>query len=105
MISFFDALTRDHADVVVGRREARNDPSGSALMSGLYWKAYRKLVIPDIPPGGVDVFAVRREVVDQLVSMTESHSSLIGLLYWVGFRRLEIPYERLERPAGRSSWT
>src|SRR6478609_2419560 len=45
MIAFFDALYRDVADVVVGRRESRNDPAASARLSALYWRVYRTFVI------------------------------------------------------------
>jgi glycosyltransferase involved in cell wall biosynthesis len=105
MIGFFDALYRDVADVVVGRRNSRKDPAASARLSALYWRVYRAFVVKDLPVGGVDVFAVKRDVVEQLVRMQESHSSLVGLLYWVGFKRLEMPYDRLERPEGKSAWT
>jgi glycosyltransferase involved in cell wall biosynthesis len=105
MIEFFRALYEDRADVAVGRRESRDDPAVSSALSRLYWSAYRRHIIRDLPPGGVDVFAVNRHVVDQLMRLNESHSSLVGLLYWVGFRRVEIPYSRLERAEGKSGWT
>ena len=66
---------------------------------------YRRLVQPEIPPGGVDVFACTREVALQLSELRESHTSLVGLLYWVGFRRVEVPYVRQPRPAGKSAWS
>ena len=37
--------------------------------------------------------------------MDESHTSLVGLIYWVGFRRVEVPYDRLPRPEGKSAWS
>lgn len=101
---FFAAL-RDGAQVVVGRRIARGDPALSATLARAYWSLYRRWVMPEIPPGGVDVFAVDRQVRGELLRLDESHSSLLGLLFWVGFRRAEVPYTRLARTEGTSSWT
>jgi glycosyltransferase involved in cell wall biosynthesis len=103
--SFFEALSAGEHDVAVGVRTARDDPAGGAAASRLFWWTYRKLVQRDIPPGGVDVFAVTRGVAQQLAGLDESHTSLVGLLYWLGFRRVEIPYVRQPRPVGRSAWT
>lgn len=102
---FFAALEQGPHDVAVGVREGRSDPASSAAASRLFWWLYRKLVQPEIPPGGVDVFACTRDVAAQLVALGESHTSLVGLLYWLGFRRVEVPYVRQPRPAGKSAWS
>lgn len=54
---FYDVLARDEADVIIGTRVARADPFLSRVASGVFWWLYRRLVLPQIPPGGVDVFA------------------------------------------------
>ena len=102
---FFAALRAGDGDVAVGVRSARNDPASGALASRLFWWLYRRLVQPEIPPGGVDVFACTGDVAGQLALLDESHTSLVGLLYWLGFRRVEVPYVRLARPAGKSAWS
>ena len=71
----------------------------------MFWWTYRKLVQPEIPPGGVDVFACTRDVAGKLAQFDESHTSLVGLVYWLGFRRVEVPYARQPRPVGKSAWT
>lgn len=105
VIDFFRALSKDEADVAVGRRDGRNDPAVSSWSSALFWRLYRRWVFPDMPVGGVDIFACNRPVMEEILSLDESHSSLVGLLYWVGFRRIEIPYARQEREHGKSGWT
>jgi len=106
MEQFFSALESGQVDVVVGRRESRDDPAVSSLMSRVFWGSYRRVVNRDIPPGGVDVFGCTAEVAKQLLELNEGHSSLVGLLYWVGFRRLEIPYARVARSDGhKSGWS
>ena len=101
---FFRGLaTRDY-DIAVGVREGRDDPAGDMLMARIFWWLFRRLVQPEIPPGGVDVFACTRQVAGDLVRMEESHTSLIGLIYWLGYRRLEVPYIRQPRLVGSSGW-
>lgn len=102
---FFDALRADQADVAIGVREGRSDPMVSSLASRTFWWLYRKLVLPEIPPGGVDMFGCNAQVRDQLLALDERNSSLVGQLFWVGFRRVAIPYVRQERQHGKSAWT
>jgi polyisoprenyl-phosphate glycosyltransferase len=102
---FFSALADGEHDVAVGVRASRDDPVGGAAASRLFWWMYRKLVQPEIPPGGVDVFACSRDVAGRLAGLEESHTSLVGLLYWLGFRRVEVPYVRRARPVGKSAWS
>jgi glycosyltransferase involved in cell wall biosynthesis len=105
MTGFFMQLECGDYDVAVGRRASRSDPTGSALMSKVFWGLYRRIINPDIPPGGVDVFACTRVVAHRLVLLDESHTSLVALLYWLGFRRVEVPYDRVARAYGKSGWT
>ena len=58
-----------------------------------------------MPAGGVDVFGCTRQVRDRLLSLRESHTNLIALLLWLGYRQVFVPYQRLERLEGTSSWT
>lgn len=102
---FHEKLASGDFDVAIGRREGRDDPGVSKAAASLYWRLYRRFVLPEIPPGGVDVFACTRRVCDQLLQLQESNSSLVGLLFWVGYRRAFVPYERRARAHGRSAWS
>ena len=104
-VEFFRRLERDACDVVCGVREARDDPLQARLASTLFWAAYRKLIQPEMPKGGVDVFGCNARARDALVALTEAHSSLIGELIWIGMRRDEVPYRRRARRHGTSAWT
>ncbi|WP_246333469.1 glycosyltransferase family 2 protein [Aureimonas mangrovi] len=101
---FFAMLERDEADVVFGQRAGRHDsPLRDALSNGFWW-LYRKLVIKDVPKGGVDIFACNRQAADAVLQFEEPNSSLIAQLFWIGFRRRFVPYERRERLKGTSAW-
>jgi polyisoprenyl-phosphate glycosyltransferase len=102
---FFRALAGGAHDIAVGVRIERDDPARDMLPARIFWWLYRRLVEPQIPKGGVDVFGCTRQVADHLLRLDESHTSLVGLIYWVGFRRVEVPYVRQPRPIGKSSWS
>jgi glycosyltransferase involved in cell wall biosynthesis len=105
MVDFYDVLSSGRADIAVGRRTSREDPGLSRMLSHAYWRLYRRTVQPQMPPGGVDVFACTHQVAEKFNHLRESHSSLIGQLYWLGYRRIEVPYARQERQHGKSAWS
>jgi glycosyltransferase involved in cell wall biosynthesis len=105
ILQFYEALKNDTADIVFGCRLKRTDPWISEFLSSLFWLIYRKLVVKEMPAGGVDVFACSKRVRDHVLRFREVNSNLIALLFWLGFRRRYIGYERLPRREGRSAWT
>lgn len=98
-------LREEPMDVVVGVREARMDPLLSRLPAQLFWGMYRHFVVPEMPHGGVDMFACNRQFRDILLTLEERHSSLIAQIFWLGFRRKCVAYTRQERQHGKSAWT
>lgn len=98
-------LHEGKTDVVVAVREGRADPLLTRLPAALFWGLYRRFVVPEIPSGGVDVFACNRVFRDHLLQLEERHSSLIAQIFWLGFRRGFINYERQSRQHGKSAWT
>lgn len=98
-------LCEEPVDVVIGAREARSDPWLSRFASNLFWGMYRRYVVPEIPPGGVDLFGCNKDFRDTLLSLEERHSSLVAQVFWLGFRRKLVTYTRLPRQQGKSAWT
>lgn len=98
-------LAADQADVVVAERTLRHDPLWQRWQAQLFWALYRRYVVPEMPPGGVDIFACNRAFRDALLGLGESRSSLIAQIFWLGFRRASVPYVRLPRRHGESAWT
>jgi len=105
LVTFFKCLLADECDIAVGTRQGRQDPFLSRIASSAFWGIYRRLVVPEMPEGGVDVFGCNRQFRDQLVQLEESRSSLIALIFWLGFRRKLVGYERHHRQEGKSAWT
>jgi polyisoprenyl-phosphate glycosyltransferase len=105
VLAFLDRLRDDGADAAFGVRDGRADPWPAKLLSGVFWSLYRRFVMPDIPPGGVDIFAVSDRFRDRLLALRESNTSLLAQLFWLGGRREFVPYSRRRREHGRSAWT
>jgi glycosyltransferase involved in cell wall biosynthesis len=104
-LEFFRLLETEPVDVVLGVREGRDDPLPARVASSLFWLAYRRVVQPEMPKGGVDVFGCDLAFRDRLLALPEANSTLVGLLCWLGFRRRLVPYRRRPRRHGRSGWT
>lgn len=98
-------LRQGDVDVVVAERVGRQDPFISRLLSRIFWGMYRRFILRDLPPGGVDIFACNKVFRDHLLKLGEGHSSLVAQIFWLGFRRRTIPYVRRARQEGVSAWT
>ena len=105
VLEFGRILRSGEADVCFGVRAGRTDPWLAELTSTVFWNLYRRYVMKDMPPGGVDIFGCNRLVRDQVLSLPEVNSNLIALLFWVGFRRRFVSYHRMPRLEGKSAWT
>jgi glycosyltransferase involved in cell wall biosynthesis len=102
VVEFLARLASGEVDVVAGERASRNDRGEAS--SKLYWRLYRRFVLSEVPPGGVDVFACTAAVREVVCSLESVHTSLVAQLFWVGFRRELVPYDRRPSP-GLSGWT
>jgi glycosyltransferase involved in cell wall biosynthesis len=105
ILDMLGIVQRDEADVAVGVRQSRKDGAVSRTLSAVFWKVFNRVSSLELPRGGVDIFALSRSARETLNSFEESSTSLIGLIYWMGFRRQEVPYHRVERQVGKSSWS
>lgn len=101
---FFEVLSTGQYDIALGQRTDREDAPVTQFLSNTFWNIYRRFVLPDIPKGGVDIFACTRQVRDALLQLQAHNTSLIAQLFWVGFRRIAVPYTRRKRTKGKSAW-
>jgi polyisoprenyl-phosphate glycosyltransferase len=104
-LTFLDIMKRDEADIVFATRSSRDDPWFDEVTSDAFWSLYRRWVLPELPPGGVNAVGCTRMVRDRLLELREPTTNLIALFFWLGFRRAYVPYDRQARRDGRSAWT
>ena len=91
--------------VVLAVRTDREEPITQKMFSNLYAFLMRKLALHNMPKGGFDSFLIDRQVIDFLVNMQESNTSLMSQILWAGFETATIPYIRKKREIGKSKWT
>jgi glycosyltransferase involved in cell wall biosynthesis len=93
--------------VVLAARETRDDPGLTALLSDLFYAAFRRFAIPTMPRRGFDFFLIDRRVCDLIAEFPEANTYLMGLILWVGFEPAVVPYHRSGREVrfGRSMWS
>ncbi|EFL50842.1 glycosyl transferase family 2 [Solidesulfovibrio fructosivorans JJ]] len=99
------ASWRSGKKVVLCARRRREDPGVSKFLAQAFHTLYRKLVMPEMPPGGFDFCLIDRCVVRVILQSSEKKTSLIGLIVWAGFDRAILEYDRAERVHGHSMWT
>lgn len=106
LIEMIDAIELEEYDCCAARRADRN---GEAIVrsffSRQFYRIMNKLTIIDLVQGSTDFRLMRREVAEAIVQLRENERFIKGIYAWVGFKTKWIPYENVERAAGKSKWS
>ncbi len=92
-------------EVVWGARASRQDPLLKTLWARAFYSVFRRLALPNLPAGGVDVFLISRRVRDELLAVSERHNPPYYQILWLGYPYVVVPYHRAARAAGVSKWS
>jgi len=96
---------RDGYDVVYAQRRTRaGETLPKRIVAALGYRLIARIAEVEIPPNTGDFRLMSRRVVDNVVSLKESHGFLRGLVGLVGFRQTSVPYDRDPRVAGKSKY-
>ena len=99
------ARWRDGHDVVYAQRRTRaGETIPERVVAALGYRTIRRIADLDTPPNTGDFRLMSRRVVDNVVSLQESHGFLRGLVGLVGFRQTSVLYDREPRAAGTSKY-
>jgi len=99
------ACWRDGYDVVYAQRRTRaGETLPKRLVAALGYRVIKRIADVEIPPNTGDFRLMSRRVVDNVVSLQESHGFLRGLVGLVGFPQTNVPYDRDPRTAGTSKY-
>jgi len=100
------ARYREGYDVAYGQRIARPGESAFKRLSAwFFYRLQRRLVHPDLPLDAGDFRLLSRRCLDVLVQLREQHRLLRGMGAWVGFAQVAVPYRRVPRAHGKTSYT
>ena len=92
-------------DVVYAQRRSRQgETPPKRFVAWLGYRIIRKIAEVDIPKNTGDFRLMSRRVVDNVVSLEESHGFLRGLVGLVGFKQTAVEYDRDPRSAGSSKY-
>jgi glycosyltransferase involved in cell wall biosynthesis len=96
---------REGYDVVCAQRRTRaGDPAGHRIVAHIAYRVINRIADVEIPIDTGDFRLMSRRVVDNLVSLKESHGYLRGLVGLVGFPQTTVPYDRDPRAGGSSKY-
>ncbi|SEQ07548.1 Glycosyltransferase involved in cell wall bisynthesis [Lachnospiraceae bacterium RM5] len=93
-------------DCVAARRVDRKGESPVRnAFSKMFYRLSNKITDVKLERGVVDYRIMSRQMVDAVLSLSESQRFSKGIFEWVGFKKKWIPYENVERTIGSSKWS
>jgi glucosyltransferase len=102
----YEKLKGGDYDCAATRRYTRKgEPPVRSFLAHRFYHLINKISDANMVDGARDFRLMRREMVDAVIAMDEYNRFSKGIFGWVGFRTLWIPYENVERAAGRSKWS
>ena len=90
-------------DSVAAMRNKRRGGVKS-LFSSLFYKLSNRFTDVEMKQNTQDFRIMTRQMVDSILSMTETQRFTKGIFAWVGFETAWIEHDDVERPAGESKW-
>lgn len=102
----FDCIKNEGYDVVGLRRvDRKGEPPIRSFFARQFYKLINKFTEVEIVDGARDFRLMKREVVDSILSLTETQRFSKGLFVWVGYKTKYLEYQNVERVAGETSWS
>ncbi len=93
-------------DSVATRRMTRKgEPPVRSFFAHRFYHLINRISDADVVDGARDFRLMKREMVEAIVAMSEYNRFSKGIFGWVGFRTKWLPYENIERAAGKTKWS
>ena len=101
-----EILQSGEYDSVATRRINRaGEPPIRSWFAKQFYKIINKISDADVVDGARDFRLMNRKMVDAIVSMSEYNRFSKGIFGWIGFKNYWLPYENVERVAGKTKWS
>jgi glycosyltransferase involved in cell wall biosynthesis len=91
--------------VVMATRADREESFSQKLFSNSYYYLMDKFALKGYPNGGFDFVLIDRQIVKEIIKISEKNTNIMSLIFWLGYNQETIPYVRQERKLGKSKWT
>ena len=93
-------------DCVATKRVSRTGESKlRSFFAKKFYSLINKISKTEIVDGARDYRLMSRKMVEAILSLKEYSRFSKGIFSWVGFKTKWIPYENIERVAGKTSWS
>lgn len=98
-------LEKGEYDSVATRRSSREgEPVIRSWFAHKFYQIINMISDADIVDGARDFRLMKKDMVDAIVEMNEYTRFSKGIFGWIGFRTYWLPYENIERAAGKTKW-
>lgn len=97
--------TGEYDSVATRRVSRKGEPVVRTIFAKLFFGLINKISDADIVDGARDFRLMKRSMVDAIVKMCEHNRFSKGIFGWVGFRTYWLPFENVERAAGKTKWS
>jgi glycosyltransferase involved in cell wall biosynthesis len=105
VIPEFLAKWREGYATVYGERiDRHSDGPIRRVVSEAFYRLFAGVAETKLTPRAGDFRLMDRKVVDALRRLPERARFTKGLYAWVGFSQIAVPYDHVDRHAGRSQW-
>ena len=104
--TMYDAIVNEGYEQVATRRVTRKgEPPLRSFCARMFYKLINSASDFEMIDGARDYRLMTRKVVDAILSLPEKSRYSKGIFSFVGFRTKWIPYENVERAAGKTKWS
>ena len=101
-----EILDSGEYDSVATRRVTRKgEPIIRSFFARMFYKIMNKISDSDVVDGARDFRLMKREMVEAVGSMGENNRFSKGIFGWIGFKTYWLPFENVERVAGKTKWS
>ena len=102
----YHAVCHEGYDSVATCRETRaGEPPVRSFFARRFYRIINRISDSDIKDGARDFRIMSRQMVNSILSMGEYNRFSKGIFGWVGFKTKWLPYENIERAAGKTKWS
>ena len=104
--TMFDSIENEGYEQVGTRRVTRKgEPPVRSFCARTFYKMINSCADFEMTDGARDYRLMTRKVVDAILSLPEKCRYSKGIFSYVGFKTKWIPYENVERAAGKTKWS
>lgn len=102
----YNALALEQYDIVAAKRVSRKgEPIIRSVLSKIFYYIINKISKAEFVNGASDFRMLSRKAVDAILQISEYNRFSKGIFGWIGFQTKWLPYENVERVAGKTKWS